>query len=171
MHIYQLLPYVLSTAFSTHPKPLTWNKKPFQSRRVLLSTFFDTMRLSPSFDTVRLFNILIFFQNFFIASKGPINFLIFCNRMDVQKVPKRRSFYIFRHYATYRKLQKNFEKKSEFFSQFFVFWELLLSPVVEKVVFVFESFWALDMGYGANLGRSRLVSLLNSFHIWKFCID
>ena len=55
--------------------------------------------------------------------------------MDVQKIPKRPPFYIFRHYATYRKL----------FSQFLVFWELLLSPVVEKVVFVFESFWALDM--------------------------
>ena len=28
------LPYVLSTSFSLHPKPLTWDKKPFQSRRV-----------------------------------------------------------------------------------------------------------------------------------------
>ena len=59
--------------------------------------------------------------------------------MDVQKVPKIPLFYIFRHYATYRKLQK----KSGIFFQFLVFWELLLSPVVEKVVF--ESFWALDM--------------------------
>ena len=32
------------------------------------------------------------------------------------------------------------------------FWELLLSPVVEKVVFVF-----LSLRYGADLGRSRLV--------------
>ena len=40
--------------------------------------------------------------------------------------------------------KKSFEKKfGNFFSQFFVFWELLLSPVVKKVVF--ESFWALDM--------------------------
>ena len=49
----------------------------------------------------------------------------------------------FRHYATYRKLRKKIQKKSEFFFQFLVFWQLLLSPVVEKVVF--ESFWALDM--------------------------
>ena len=76
MHIYQLLPYVLNTSFSTHPKRLTWDKK-------------------------------------------------------------RPLFYIFRHYATYWKLIR------KFFSQFIVFWELLLSPVVEKVFF--ESFWALDM--------------------------
>ena len=38
------------------------------------------------------------------------------------------------------KIQKKIRK---FFSHFLVFWELLLSPVVEKVVF--ESFWALDM--------------------------
>ena len=46
------------------------------------------------------------------------------------------------------RLTGNFEKKiskkiRKFFSQFLVYWELLLSPVVEKVVF--ESFWALDM--------------------------
>ena len=41
---YALLPYVLSTSFSTHPKPLTWDKRLFQSSRVTLSTFFDTMR-------------------------------------------------------------------------------------------------------------------------------
>ena len=55
--------------------------------------------------------------------------------MDVQKNPKGSLFYIFRHYATSRGLQKNSP-------QFSVFWEVL-SPVVEKVVF--ESYWALDM--------------------------
>ena len=39
--------------------------------------------------------------------------------------------------------EKKFKKKFGFFFQFLVFLELLLSPVVEKVVF--ESFWALDM--------------------------
>ena len=83
MHIYQLLPYVLSTSFSTHPKRLTWDKKrpPF--------TFFGTMRLTGNFE---------------------------------------------------KKIRKEIRK---FFSQFLVFWELLLSPGVEKVAF--ESFWALDM--------------------------
>ena len=47
-------------------------------------------------------------------------------------------------FSTYRKFQKNFENKSDFFSQFLVFRELL-SPVVEKVVFDFEAFSALDM--------------------------
>ena len=39
--------------------------------------------------------------------------------------------------------KKNSKIIRNFFSQFLVFWELLLSPVVENVVF--ESFWALDM--------------------------
>ena len=100
MHIYQLLPYVLSTSFSTHPKRLTWDKKrpPF--------TFFGTMRLTGNF----------------------------------KKIPKNSEI---------------------FFLIFFVFWELLLSPVVEKVVFVF-----LSLRYGADLGRSRLVFLnVSTFQI------
>ena len=51
--------------------------------------------------------------------------------------------------GNFKKIPK---KNSEIFSQFLVFWELLLSPVVEKVVFVFVS-----LRYGADLGRSRLV--------------
>ena len=62
--------------------------------------------------------------------------------MDFQKIPKGPPFYIFRHYVTYRKLQKISKKIRIFFLNFKFFWELLLSPVVEKVVF--ESFWALD---------------------------
>ena len=42
--------------------------------------------------------------------------------MDVQKSPKGPPFYIFRHYATYRRLKKNFGRKigktSHFFSLF-----------------------------------------------------
>ena len=97
MHIYQFLPYVLSTSFSTHPKRLTWDKKrpPF--------TFFGT------------------------------------------------------------KLRKKIQKNRNFFSQFLVFWELLLSPVVEKVIF--ESFWALDM---ARLGPfSACFPIFRLFHF--FC--
>ena len=57
--------------------------------------------------------VRLFFANFFNVSKGSSLqfFLLFCNRMDVQKIPKGALFYIFRHYATYRRLQKNFEKK------------------------------------------------------------
>ena len=107
MHIYQLLPYVLGTSFSTHPKRLTWDKK-------------------------------------------------------------RPPFYIFRHYATYRKLRKtNSEKKWKFFSQFLVFWELLLSPVVEKVVF--ESFWALDMA--PTWAVPGLLNLVTCVHIWELLAD
>ena len=47
---------------------------------------------------------------------------------------------------------KKIPKKIRKFSQFLVFWELLLSPVVEKVVFVI-----LSLRYGADLSRSRLV--------------
>ena len=57
--------------------------------------------------------------------------------MDVQKIPKRPLFTFF---GTMR-LTGNFKKN--LVSQFLVFSELLLSPVVEKVVF--ESYWALDM--------------------------
>ena len=105
MHIYQLLPYVLSTSFSTHPKRQTWDKK-------------------------------------------------------------RPPFYIFRHYATYRKLRKKISKK--FFSQFLVFWELLLfflkrvpnSPILWhfQVLLLF-----LSLRYGADLGRSRLVPFSLTF--------
>ena len=141
---YALLPYVLSTSFSTHPKPLTWDKKPFQSRKVPLSTFFDTMRFSPFFGTVRLFKLLIFPRIFFIAPKVPHEFFDILQQNGCSKNPKGSPFCIFRHYATYRRLQKNFEKNSEkFFPQFLVIWELLLSSVVEKLVF--ESYWALDM--------------------------
>ena len=76
--------------------------------------------------------------------------------MDVQKISKRPPFYIFRNYATYRKLQKNSETKFGIVPQFLVFRELLLSPVVEKVVVVF-----LSLKYGADFGRSRLVCIRN----------
>ena len=97
------------------------------------------MRLFPFFGTVRLFKFLSF-SELFIAPKGPPSiFLIFCNRIYVQKIPKGPPFYIFRHYATYRRLQKkNWKKNSSSFLRAFV-----VSSCRKKVGF--ESYWALDM--------------------------
>ena len=144
MHFYQLLPYVLSTSFSTHPKPLTWDKKPFQSRRVHFFRHYETFLLfSALWDW--------FFSEVFLLFLPSI--LIFCNRMDVQKIPKRPLLH-FSALCDLPETSKKFRKKfGNFFSQFLVFWELLLSPVVEKVVFVF-----LSLRYGADLSRSRLVT-------------
>ena len=106
MHIYQLLPYVLSTSFSTHPKRLTWNKK-------------------------------------------------------------RPTFYIFRHYATYRKLRKKIQEKySESFFSIFSFLRAFVVSSCRKSGFrVF-----LSLRYGADLGRSRLVcssnNISNCFPFW-----
>ena len=77
--------------------------------------------------------------------------------MDVQKIPKRPPFYIFRHYATYRKLQKNSKKIRIFFSQFLVFLRAFVVSSCRKSGFRFRVF--LSLRYGADLGRSRLVSL------------
>ena len=70
----------------------------------------------------------------------------------------------------------NFKKKFEknfriFFSQFLVFWELLLSPVVEKVVF--ESSWALDMAPtwavpGMFLMRRLFFSDVFGNFVWRY---
>ena len=85
MHIYQLLPYVLSTSFSTHPK--------------------------------------------------------------------RPPFYIFRHYATYRKLRKKIQKKIGIFFSIFSYLRAFVVSSCRKSGFrVF-----LSLRYGADLGRSRLV--------------
>ena len=112
MHIYQFLPYVLSTSFSTHPKRLTWDKK----------------RPPP--------------------------------------------FYIFRHYATYRKLRKKNQKNLETFFSIFSFLRAFVVSSCRKSGF--RVFFSLI--YGADLGRSRLVHLMSSLNsrwasVWtpKFC--
>ena len=47
-----------------------------------------------------------FFANFLMSPKSlPFIFFLFCKRTDVQKLPKG-PFYIFRHYATYRRPEK-----------------------------------------------------------------
>ena len=54
-------------------------------------------------------------QIFLMSPKAPpLNFFLFCKRMDVQKLPKGL-FYIFRHYATYRRPKRNSKKFSEIF--------------------------------------------------------
>ena len=146
MHIYQLLPYVLSTSFSKHPKRLTWDKKPFQNRIVHFLWHYETFLLfSALWDW--------FFPKFLLIVP-PINFW-FCNRLDVQKIPKRPPFYIFRHYATYRKLWKK-NKKGIFFSVFSFLRAFVVSSC-RKSLRVF-----LSLRYGADLGRSRLVSSCRS---------
>ena len=112
------------------------------------STFFDTMRLSSFFSELWDW----FFSEIFYCSSH--QFWIFCNRMDVQKIPKRPPFYIFRHYATYRKLRKKFEKKFGFFS-IFSFLRAFVVSSCRKSGFRFRVF--LSLRYGADLGRSRLV--------------
>ena len=82
--------------------------------------------------------------------------------MDVQKIPKRPPpFYIFRHYATYRKLQKKFEKKFGFFFSIFSFLRAFVVASSRKGGFRFRVF--LSLRYGADLGRSRLVLCLLDF--------
>ena len=81
--------------------------------------------------------------------------------MDVQKIPKRRPFYIFRHYATYRKLQKNFEKNWEIFFSIFSFLRAFVVSSCRKSGFRFRVF--LSLRYGADLGRYRLVIEIQNF--------
>ena len=79
------------------------------------STFFDTMRLSSFFRHCET----DFFPKFFYCSSH--QFLIFCNRMDVQKIPKRPPFTFFgtmRLTGNFKKIPK---KNSEFFFSIFSF--------------------------------------------------
>ena len=136
MHIYQLLPYVLSTSFSTHPKPLTWDKKSFQSRWVHFFWHYETFLLfSALWDW-------FFSENFFIVP--PIIFDIL-QQNGCSKNPKASPLYVFRHYATYRKLQKKFEKKSELFFSIFSFLRVFVVSNCRKSGFRFRVFLSLDM--------------------------
>ena len=64
------------------------------------------------------------------------------------KNPKASPFYIFRHYATYRKLQKNSEINRYFFSQCLVFLTAFVVSSCRKRGFRFRVF--LSLRYGAN---------------------
>ena len=109
------------------------------------------MRLSPFFRHCETVQIFIFSEVFYCS---PHQFLIFCNRMDVQKIPKGPPFYIFWHSAIYRKLQQKFEKIRKFlFSSFCFLGAFVVSSCRKSSFRVF-----LSLRYCADLGRSRLVS-------------
>ena len=83
-------------------------------------------------------------------------------------------FHIFRHYATYRKLQKKSKKNRIFFSVFSFLRAFVVSSC-RKSGFRFRVF--LSLRYGADLGRSRLVCNLLSImianwevHFLKACL-
>ena len=145
MHIHQLLPYVLSTPFSTHPKPLTRDVNHSKGEGSIFSTLWD---FPPFFGTVRLF-----FSEIFLLFLPSIFDIL--QQDGCSKNPKASPFYIFRHYATYRKLQKNLEKNSEFFFWIFSFLRAFVVSSCRKSGFRFRVF--LSLRYGADLGRSRLV--------------
>ena len=94
-------------------------------------------------------------------------FLIFCNRIDVQKIPKRPPFTFFgtmRLTGTFKKVSK---KIRNFFSQFLVFLRAFVVSSCRKSGFRFRVF--LSLRYGAELGRSRLVEICSclTWH-WHF---
>ena len=80
-----------------------------------------------------------FFKNFFSPRKAPFNFLEFCNRMDVEKSQRVLPFSFF---GIVRLFKFFFHKSSP------------NSPILGnfEVLLLF-----LSLGYGADLGRSRLV--------------
>ena len=101
--------------------------------------------------------VRLFFAKFLNVSKGsPLIFFLFCKTMDVQKLP-RSPFYIFCHYATYRrpkKISKKFQKNWNFF-QFFP----QAATVEENTWHIGVLLQFLSLRYGADLGRSRLVCI------------
>ena len=101
----------------------------------------------------RFFGIVrLFFRNFLKCLQWVhLRFFLFCKRKDVQKFPKS-SFYIFRHYATYRR-SKKFRKKFEMFLQFFPH----AGTVEENTRHSEVLLLFLSLRYGADLGRSWLV--------------
>ena len=106
----------------------------------------------PFFGTVRL----IFFRIFYYCS--PHQFLIICNRMDVQKIPKDPPFTFFGTMRLTGNFKKTRKKSGNFFSQFLVFLRAFVVSSCRKSGFrVF-----LSLRYGADLSRSRLVHLCES---------
>ena len=136
---YALLPYVLTTSFSPHPKHLTWDKSHSKAEGSPFHFFwhYETSPSPPALDILQ--------QN------------------GCSKNPKGSPFHIFRHYATYRRLQKKFEKKfGKIFSSIFSFLRAFVVSSCRKSGFRVLS----NLRYGANLGRSQLVSpyfFLNKF--------
>ena len=151
---YALLPYVLSTSFSTHPKPLTWNKKPFQSRRVPLSTFFDTMRLFSFFRHCETDQISHFFPNFIHCS--PHQFFDILQQKGCSKIPKGPLLHCSALCELPETSEKNSKKNSGNIFPFLVFLRAFVVSSCRKSGFRV----LLSLGYGADLAcftyRKRL---------------
>ena len=112
MHIYQFLPYVLSTSFSTHPKRLTWDKKrpPF--------TFFGTMPLTGIFEKKfkkkleNFFSIFSFLRAFVVSSCRKSGFRVFLSlRYGADLGRSRLVFYKFCQISTFYLLSWCLEKE------------------------------------------------------------
>ena len=78
MHIYQLLPYVLSTSFSTHPKRLTWDKKrpPFYIFRHYV-TYRKLRKKISKKNSEFFFSIFSFLRAFVVSSCRKSGFRVF----------------------------------------------------------------------------------------------
>ena len=109
----------------------------------------------PKFFCAIFFRLCETFFRKYLQRVHPSFFCLFCKKWmfkDSQSAP----FYMFRHYATYRK-PKKIEKKFKKFGIFF--------PIFPQAGTVEENTWHfevlllfLSLRYGADLGRSRLVS-------------
>ena len=78
--------------------------------------------------------VRLFFAIFLLSTKGPhFNFFDILQQNGRSKNLKESPLYIFRHYATYRRLQKNFEKKiGKIFSQFFFHYFDIVRLLLDK---------------------------------------
>ena len=151
MHIYQLLHHVLSTSFSTHPKPLTWVKKPFQSKRVHFCRHYETFFVFRHCETE-------FFQKLFLLFLPSI--LDILDQNGYSNNLKVSPFYVFRHYGNFfdlPEISEKFRKQIGFFFSFLSFSRTFVSSC-RKSGLRFRVFFSLR--YGADLGRSRLVLLI-----------
>ena len=95
-----------------------------------------------------------FFPNFFLLFLPSIFDILQQN--GCSKNPKASPFYIFSALCDLPETSKKFRKKSEFFSSIFSFLRAFVVSICRKSGFRFRVF--LSLRYGADLGRSRLVS-------------
>ena len=126
------------------------------------------------FSALRDIFFRIFFSKFFFLKRSPCIFLMFCDRMDVEK-PQRVSLSIFRHCETLAR------HSVQFFSMYFfqkkVFEKFSIFDFCKRILDTWKSFcyfWALDMaptwaGPGLLEWTKRFVvsmeSVLESFHM------
>ena len=96
-----------------------------------------------------------------MSPKGPPSSFFYFAKECLFKNYQRPPFYIFRHYATYRrkKIEKKFRKKIRIFFQFFPH----AGTVEENTSHIEVLLLFLSLRYGADLGRSRLVKMCSGF--------